>query len=202
MTALTYLNRRKLGLAVAAVILLADWATKAAVLEAYMAWPYQVIPGFFWLVLAFNRGVSFSFLHDVNHPLVVFGQPVGPELWVPLMLGSLAVVACTWFVHWLGERPASWRHLSRSLGLHQVGLGLIIGGALGNVLDRAQHGAVVDFLLFKPFGWAGADWFFPAFNVADAAITCGVILLFVDSWIQHRKSLRQAKKKEQPRGRK
>lgn len=190
-----YFNHRKLGLAVAVAACAVDVLSKWWVLQNYDLWPLQVIPGFFWFVLAWNRGVSFSFLHDTSQPLVVFGQPVGPELWVPVMLGSLAVMACMWFVHWMGERPASWRHLSRSLGLHQVGLGLVVGGALGNVADRVQHGAVVDFLLFKPFGLFGGQGYFPAFNLADTFITVGVILLFVDSWIQHRKSLRQHKKK-------
>jgi signal peptidase II len=194
-----YLNIRKLGIVVACVALVLDFVSKTYVLEHYDLWPMQVLPNFFWLVLAWNKGVSFSFMHDVQTPLVVFGQPVGPELWVPVMLGGLALVACVWFVHWMGERPCSWRHLSRSLGLHQVGLGLVVGGALGNVLDRVQHGAVVDFLLFKPLSFLGVQGFFPAFNVADACISVGVVLLFVDGWIQHRKSLRQ-QKKEAARG--
>jgi signal peptidase II len=191
---INYFNIRKLGLAVAIVTLIADYTSKNWVLEHYEMWPLQVISNFFWLILAWNKGVSFSFLADVNHPLVVFGQPVGPELWVPVMLGSLALIACIWFVHWMGERPCSWRHLSRSLGLHQVGLGLVVGGALGNVLDRVQHGAVVDFLMFKPLSFMGVQGYFPAFNVADACISVGVALLFLDGWIQHRKSLRQQKK--------
>jgi signal peptidase II len=74
-------------------------------------------------------------------------------------------------VHWLGEE--------RGWNWHQLGLGLLIGGALGNLVDRVQHGAVVDFALVNPWG------LFPyTFNVADGAITVGVALLLLDSFLR------------------
>jgi signal peptidase II len=113
-------------------------------------------------VLHWNRGMSFSLLNDVAY---------GP--WI---LGAVAVLACAWFVHWLGQEESGTRNQERGWSLHQLGLGLLIGGALGNLLDRVVHGAVVDFLLVNP------KWLFPyTFNPADAAITVGVVALLLDS---------------------
>jgi signal peptidase II len=82
-------------------------------------------------------------------------------------LGTVAVAATAWFIHWLNEQP--WP------SLHQAGLAAIIGGALGNLVDRIQHGAVIDFIVLNPWG------LFPyTFNVADAAISLGVALLLLD----------------------
>ncbi|MCA3243775.1 MAG: signal peptidase II, partial [Alphaproteobacteria bacterium] len=83
----------------------------------------------------------------------------------------VAVAASAWFTHWLAAEgnPKPWP------SLHQAGLAAIIGGALGNLVDRVQHGAVVDFLVVNPWG------LFPyTFNLADAAITVGVALLLLD----------------------
>lgn len=151
---MNYLAMRKQGLLVALLVLVLDVASKGYILAHAASLPWKVVDGLFALVLAWNRGMSFSLLNDA-------GQ------WGPWLLGSVAVLACVWFVHWLGETRA-WPH--------QVGLGLIIGGAVGNLLDRVQHGAVVDFLLVYY-----NDWYFPAFNVADSAITVGVVVLLAGS---------------------
>lgn len=153
-----YLSARYDGLLVALTALLLDYASKAWALAAEQAGtlPLWLVPEQIGLRFAWNRGMSFSLLNDVA--------------WGPLVLGGVAVAACVWFVQWLGE--------SRRF-LHQWGLGLLLGGAAGNVLDRVQHGAVVDFLLFNPNG------LFPfTFNVADAAISVGVAMLLLDSWRQ------------------
>lgn len=105
----------------------------------------------FNLVLVHNRGVSFGLL--------------GLVPWWALALFGLAIVAV--LAVWL------WRAQNRVLG---GALGLVIGGALGNVLDRARHGVVTDFL---DFHLAGYHW--PAFNLADVAIVCGVGLLLLDT---------------------
>lgn len=152
----TYACVRTCGLAVALISLLADWGSKAWALRAEQAGqlPVWLMPGEIGFRFAWNRGMSFSLLNDVS--------------WGPWVLGGVAVIACVWFIHWLGER-VHW--------MHQVGLGLLIGGAAGNVLDRIQHGAVVDFILVNPSG------LFPfTFNIADATITVGVLLLLLDSW--------------------
>jgi len=89
----------------------------------------------------------------------------------PWLLGGGALLASAWFGHWLGEREG-WT-------LHQLGLGLVIGGALGNLVDRVQHGAVVDFIVLNPWG------LFPyTFNPADLFISGGVIALLLDSWLR------------------
>ena len=151
-----YLQARQRGLLVALVAMLLDVASKAWALAAENAGnlPIWLWPGEVGFHFAWNRGMSFSLLQGAA--------------WGPVILGSVAVVACAWFVHWLGEHKG-W--------MHQCGLGLLTGGAVGNVIDRVQHGAVVDFLLLNPWG------LFPyTFNIADTAITFGVMLLLLDSW--------------------
>lgn len=155
-----YVRRRLPGLGVAAVALLADAASKALALHAAAAgwlplWFMHGAAGDFGLIFAWNRGMSFSMLDGVPY--------------APLLLGVVAVAASGWFIHWLGEKGGwCW---------HQAGLGLVIGGALGNLADRVVHGAVVDFILASPKGW------FPyTFNVADACITVGVGLLLLDAF--------------------
>lgn len=154
---LNYLRVRRLGLLLAAVVLALDWASKAWILAHRAELPVEVVPGVFRLILTWNRGMSFSFL------------TTGAA--TPWLLGVLAVGACAWFIHWLGGQPGR---------VHQVGLGCLIGGAAGNLLDRVQHGAVVDFLMIHAGRW-GSDWYFPVFNAADSFISLGVALLLWDS---------------------
>lgn len=153
-----WLATRVNGLSVAITALVLDAATKSWALAAEQAGelPLWLIPGQIGFHFAWNRGMSFSLFNDVS--------------WGPYLLGAIAIAASLWFIRWLGE-STSWTH--------QAGLGLLIGGALGNLLDRFQHGAVVDFLLFNPMH------LFPyTFNVADAAITVGVPLLLLDSFLR------------------
>ena len=135
-----------------AVLYLLDQATKWWVLNHVMN-PPQVIPvtGFFNLVLGFNTGVSFG----------LFGQA---PAWL-LMAFTLAIVAGL----------LVWIHRSDSR-LTASALGLVVGGALGNLLDRLRQGAVTDFLDF----YIGS-YHWPAFNLADVAIVCGGGLLLVES---------------------
>jgi signal peptidase II len=156
---------RQWGLMVAAVVLLLDFISKELVLglAAQGGLPLWWVPGQLGFQLGWNRGMSFSLLHDWVH--------------APWLLGALAVGLSAWFVHWLGEKrvgEAGW-------GWHQAGLGLIIGGALGNLLDRLQHGAVVDFVVLNPWG------LFPyTFNLADTAITFGVLGMVVETMLSLR----------------
>ena len=144
---------RYLLLALAVVV--ADQWSKAAVLAALAPGDVRSYTPFFDLVLAFNRGAAFSLLAD---------EPG----WQHLFFVGLAVLASVVIVWLLG------RH--RDEGLFCLGLGLILGGAVGNLIDRLQIGAVVDFLSFHAGGW-----YWPAFNVADSAITVGAVLVIVDS---------------------
>lgn len=143
------------ALALAAVVVLLDQLTKWLILTVVMAPPRVIeVTGFFNIVLAFNRGVSFGLL-------------ASDYSWKPFLLAGLALVVVGLMLYWLrGQR--GWGPT--------VAVGLIVGGAVGNIVDRFVHGAVVDFLDFHLAGW---HW--PAFNVADTAIVCGVGLLLADS---------------------
>ncbi len=140
----------RLGLVVAAAVLVLDQATKMIFLYVFdtMGAPLvSVIPGFFDLAMVWNRGVSFG--------MFATGGDLGQWL-----LGAFALAVTVGLVAWL------WRATTRWVAL---ALGLTIGGAIGNVIDRARYGAVFDFLDFHV-----GDWHWPAFNMADTAIALGV----------------------------
>lgn len=140
-------------LIVSAVVIGCDQLTKAIVrhmLIPYM--PHRVIPDVLNWTLAFNRGAAFSFLADSS----------GWQTW---LFGGLAVAVCIGLAVWLARTPRrDWRTA--------FPVALIIGGALGNFIDRLVHGQVTDFVQVY---WR--TWSFPAFNVADSAITVGAVLL-------------------------
>jgi signal peptidase II len=146
-------------LALAGAIIVADFASKAWVLSAFHLHESVAVTSFFSLVLVMNPGASFSFLADAG----------GWQKWFFIVL-ALAISA--WLVV-LIRRHAAER-------LMPTALALVLGGALGNVIDRIRFGAVVDFLDFHVAGW---HW--PAFNVADSAITVGVIL-FIWQQLTHK----------------
>jgi signal peptidase II len=110
----------------------------------------QVTP-FFNLVFVFNRGAAFSFLSDADG-------------WQRMLFIALALAASVWIVWLLRKHPTQT--------LFCLALSLILGGAIGNVVDRLIYGAVIDFLDVHAFGY---HW--PAFNVADTGISCGAALL-------------------------
>jgi signal peptidase II len=142
-------------LGIAAVIVAADLATKALV-QASLA-PGERIPviPFADLVLVFNTGAAFSFL-------------AGAGGWQRGFFIAIAIAAVVLIV-WLLARHGGER-------VFCAGLALILGGAIGNLWDRIRLGHVVDFVLLHAGGWH-----FPAFNVADSAITVGAALLILDS---------------------
>ena len=150
----------RLGLSLAALVVGLDQASKWWILADVMD-PPRVIPvtPFFNIVVVWNRGVSFGILNQES-------------AWVPWLLSALAAAICVVLFIWLRRADGRWL---------AGGLGLIIGGALGNVIDRVRFGAVFDFLDVHA---AGYHW--PAFNVADAAITVGVATLLIDSLIAGR----------------
>ena len=142
------------GLILAALVAITDQAVKWLVLDYFSTHADPVeITTFFNLVLAWNRGVSFSLFHS-------------EEAYAPFALAALALVISVGLAIWLRRIEHRWP---------ATGVGLVIGGAIGNVIDRLRFGAVVDFL---DFHWAGYHW--PAFNIADSAITLGVIFLITD----------------------
>jgi signal peptidase II len=146
---------RWFGLAAAVIVL--DYLTKWVVLASFAPGERRAVTGFFNLVLAFNKGAAFSLLADAPG-------------WQGPLLAGFALIAAV-FVSWLLLRPGGRR-------LYHAGLALILGGALGNLVDRLRFGHVVDFLDFHAFGW---HW--PAFNVADSAICIGAALVILDGFM-------------------
>lgn len=148
-------SKRSTALLVLFLVVLVDQATKWWILGVIM--PLQaIIPisNFFNLALVMNTGVSFG----------IFG---GGDWWVRWVLVICASVLTVGLFFWMvktKERPLSF------------GLAFIIGGAVGNLIDRIRFGAVIDFLDFHYQGW---HW--PAFNIADSAITLGVAIILIDS---------------------
>lgn len=151
--------RLRLGLWIALAILLADQASKWWILEVVRLPDLRqiVVTQNFNLTMVWNRGVTFGLL-------------ASDVAWQKALLGGVALTVCALLLVWLTRAESR---------LVAIGLGSVIGGAIGNVIDRARFGAVADFLDFHAFGW---HWY--AFNVADAAIVCGVGLLLWDALIR------------------
>jgi signal peptidase II len=143
--------------AVAALLLAAvDQATKAWTIRNLSLFELrEIVPGLFGLAHVRNKGVAFSFLSNLDprwvHPFLILGT-------------ALAMGAVLVYIAYLPSRGAA-----------PVGLGLILGGAIGNLVDRIRMGYVVDFL---DLYWRNHHW--PTFNVADVGITVGVVLLMID----------------------
>lgn len=142
-----------IGLA-ALVIALDQWS-KYAIAQLLTFGDRITVTPLFDLVLTYNTGAAFSFLNNASG-------------WQREFFIAIALLASIWILYLL------YRHVGSQL--MNFALGLVLGGALGNVIDRLRLGAVVDFLYFHI-----AEYSWPAFNLADSAITCGAILLIWDS---------------------
>ena len=142
-------------LGIAAIVILCDQLSKITIARLFLLGQEQVVTSFFNLVLAYNRGAAFGFLTDQNGWQRYFFTAIG--------IGAVA------FIIYLLRRHAGQR-------LFCWALALIMGGAIGNVIDRVLYGHVIDFLDFH----LDALGHFPAFNVADSAITLGAMLFIVD----------------------
>jgi signal peptidase II len=141
--------------ALAAMILLADVVTKELVQSIFAYGERLPLTGFFNLVFVMNPGAAFSFL-------------AGADGWQKPVLIGIGIVAAVVIGFMLVRNPMD--------RLSAFGLAAILGGALGNVIDRARHGAVVDWIDFHLGGW---HW--PAFNIADIGITVGAAALILAS---------------------
>ena len=141
-------------LAIALVIVIADQFTKALIVDDFQLGESRTVTSFFNIVRVHNTGAAFSFLAGAS----------GWQRWFFVGLGA----AATGFIIWMLLRHGGQRLFSLSLAL-------ILGGAIGNVIDRLLHGYVVDFIQVH---YGGA--YFPSFNVADSAITVGAALLILD----------------------
>ncbi len=144
------------GLLLAAIVVGLDQLSKWWILEYVMNPPQLIeVTSFFNIVLAYNRGVSFG----------MFAAGSETEKWA---LVGVAFLILLFLLRWLWQSSRSWS---------VIALALIIGGAVGNVIDRVMIGAVVDFLDFHVAGW---HW--PAFNVADSCICVGAAGLIFESF--------------------
>jgi signal peptidase II len=148
-----------LGLAL--IICIADQFTKTLILGNYKLGDSTYVLNFFNIVRAHNTGAAFSFLQNAG----------GWQRWLFTGIGVVATI----FIIWMLRSHAGQK-------LFAFALACILGGAVGNVVDRLMHGYVVDFL---DFHWAG--WHFPAFNVADSAITIGAACLILDEILRVRR---------------
>ncbi len=146
----------KQGLLIALVALGVDQFSKWLMVAVVMD-PPRIIPvtPFFNLVLGYNRGVSFGFLSGLG--------PAGP-----MVITALSLAVVIFLLVWLWRSTAVW---------DVIGIGMIVGGALGNILDRVRAGAVTDFLDFfvGQYRW-------PTFNLADTAIFIGVAVMLIGSF--------------------
>ena len=158
-----------LWLGIAFVILLADQFTKLLVVGSFALGDSQTVTSFFNLVRVHNSGAAFSLLSTAS----------GWQRW---FFTSIGVVA-TFFILWLLRSHPTQK-------LFCFALALVLGGAVGNVIDRIAYGHVVDFLDFH-WDWLSPVFYqghFPAFNVADSAISVGAVCLILDELIRVRKS--------------
>lgn len=149
-------------LGVSFIVILVDQISKILIRRTLVTGQRIHLLPMFDLTLLFNKGAAFSFLSGAT----------GWQRWFFTAIG----IAAALFILSILARHGSQR-------LFAFALALLLGGALGNVIDRLVHGQVIDFLLVY---WR--DWYFPAFNVADSAITVGAVLLICDELCRVRRS--------------
>jgi signal peptidase II len=142
-------------------VIVLDQLSKSAIERQLALYDYRVILPVFNLTRAHNSGAAFSFLDQAS----------GWQRW---LFTALAVIVSGALVLWLKRMPRAARLLGASVAL-------ILAGALGNVIDRLRLGYVIDFIQVH---WQ--RHYFPAFNVADSAITVGAALLILDAWLDSR----------------
>lgn len=146
-----------------AFVIVADQVTKLLVINRFELYESRFVFEYLNFTRLHNTGAAFSFLAGAS----------GWQRWFFIFLGlGVSVFIMAWLRN-LPRKGQAWL---------SAGLALILGGALGNVIDRIAHGHVIDFLHFH-YG----DWFFPAFNVADSAITAGAACLIIDALLGMRR---------------
>jgi len=156
-------------LGLAAIVILADQVTKTLIVGHFQLGDSRPVTGWFNLVRAHNKGAAFSFLADA----------AGWQRWFFVGLGAVASIFIVWMLR---------GHPTQKLFCFAVSM--IMGGALGNVVDRLMHGYVVDFLQFRIF-WLEPLFhggYFPSFNLADSAITLGAMCLILDELLRVRRA--------------
>jgi len=149
-------------LLLAILVIVLDQYSKWLVQQHFELYQTLRLTAWFNLTLAYNTGAAFSFLNDAG----------GWQRWLFVVL---AVVISGVLLVWLRR--------AQQLRQQALALALVIGGAIGNVIDRVRLGYVIDFI-----DWHYRDWHWPVFNIADSAISVGVVLLIVDSLLNDRDS--------------
>ena len=157
------LSRRMLWPVLSLVIVAADQLTKLMVIDNLTYLQRIPILPVLDLVHLHNTGAAFSFLADASG-------------WQNWMFAGVAIVVSGVIFWWLVKLPEGGRRVL------SLGLALVLGGAIGNLIDRILYGYVIDFILFYYH-----EWSYPAFNIADSAITCGVALILFDGVVLERK---------------
>ncbi len=157
------LSRRMLWPVLSLVIVAADQLTKLMVIDNLTYLQRIPILSVLDLVHLHNTGAAFSFL-------------AGASGWQNWMFAGVAIVVSGVIFWWLVKLPEGGRRVL------SLGLALVLGGAIGNLIDRILYGYVIDFILFYYH-----EWSYPAFNIADSAITCGVALILFDGVVLERK---------------
>lgn len=152
---------KKIAFITMALILVFDQITKHLALMNFANGPMEITP-FFNFVLVWNRGISFGLFSD------------SPQTG-PLILVILSLIIITALFFWL--KKTTHKPLI-------IAISAVIGGALGNVIDRIHYGAVIDFLDFHAWGWH-----YPAFNIADTAIVLGIAFILFDSLFLEQKRI-------------
>jgi len=156
-------GRAAMWLVISVLVVLADQLSKSYITSHYGEFEFTTVLPVLDITRMHNVGAAFSFLATAS----------GWQRWLFI---SLAVVVSIGIVVWLYRMP-------RSQGLLACGLALVLGGAIGNVIDRIRLGAVVDFIHFH---WDRA--YFPAFNIADSAITVGAACLILDALLEPKRA--------------
>ncbi len=160
---MNFTDKRLFGLVTAGIVIVCDQLSKWWVVAKLMQPPRAIeVTPFFNLVMVWNKGVTFGMFNTASS-------------WTRWGFTGLALAIVVALLLWLRKVERRWLAAS---------IGLVIGGALGNVIDRVRYGAVADFLDFHIRGY---HW--PAFNVADSAITVGVALLLIDAWLGRKEPL-------------
>lgn len=147
-------------LGLAALVIVLDQITKLLIANHFSYGENLVLLSTFSLTLMHNPGAAFSFLSDAG----------GMQRWLFSGIAIIASISITWLLK---------KHATQTL--FALSMSLILGGALGNLIDRIAYGYVIDFLLFH---WD--EHYFPAFNVADSAITCGAGLMIWESFMERK----------------
>ncbi len=163
MSDITNRGRAGVWLLLSALVVLADQLSKSYITSHYGEFEFTTVLPILDITRMHNVGAAFSFLATAS----------GWQRWLFI---SLAVIVSIGIVVWLYRMP-------RSQGLLACGLALVLGGAIGNVIDRIRLGAVVDFIHFH---WDRA--YFPAFNIADSAITVGAACLILDALLEPKRA--------------